>query len=166
MGTATITTPRQSTTASLAMLVLPVVAISASNIALNSKDYFDAYSTIPEMKWIANRFDIYQSESNELLRLKEIAQLPDDWNGYGAKSISAEIIEKGKNLILELNRKWIDCDLFPTQRATLQIEFELEAGTYFEIEVKKDKFELAEIIGEAEKEYTFNSIEEVIAKVS
>jgi len=59
-------------------------------------------------------------------RLAELAELPEDWNGYGAKRITPEAIDTAERLIFT-----------PMSQGGLQIELHVK-GASVEVEVGAD----------------------------
>lgn len=69
-------------------------------------------------------------------RIYDIKHLEKDWNGYGSRPISENVIlssEKIINNIVEQPK------VYPTGRATIQMQYELEDRSYLEFEVFEDK---------------------------
>ena len=58
-----------------------------------------------------------------LIKLEDIKKLKFNWNGYNAKPIPEEIIEKVKKVIIKLGNDK-QPEIFPTGRETIQIEYE------------------------------------------
>lgn len=86
-----------------------------------------------------------------LKKLEQMKLLEDNWNGYGAKIIDNELIEKCKNVIKNLT---FQPEIFPTGRESIQLEYELENGQYLEFEVSNNSIDVLEIdINGEEKEY-------------
>ena len=160
------TFPRVAGTSSLVLIVVPTLSICSAPFDNVHADFSNHLDRLPSLSESAKRFAIYGSEISELSRIQEIELLQDNWNGYGAKAIEKEILEKGRLLIFELHRRFISADAFPTQRSTLQIEYKNDNGDYFEIEIGKSEYKIAIITGEDEVEFTATSIDELISKVS
>lgn len=72
-----------------------------------------------------------QLEEN-ILRINEIKELPDNWNGYGAKRFSEKIISHVTNIIYNLPNQ---PDIYPTAQESIQLEFNNELGDYLEFEI-------------------------------
>lgn len=69
-----------------------------------------------------------------LIKLEDISKLEYNWNGYNAKPIPKEIIEKVKEVIIKLGNDK-QPEIFPTGRETIQIEFEYtKRRIYYELE--------------------------------
>ena len=74
--------------------------------------------------------------------LKSFAKLPDDWNGYGVKSFSAQTLKNAELFLAKLKEKdaeLLHWQVFPTARNSVQFEKEVN-GEYFEIEIYEDHF--------------------------
>ncbi len=71
------------------------------------------------------------------LRLLKISSLDNNWDGYGAKPIPKNVIERVKRLLYELPE---GAKLFPTSRSSVQLEYHLGENKYFELEVFSDSY--------------------------
>ena len=71
---------------------------------------------------------------NNLLRLDEIKSMKKNWNGNQAKPLSKRLINKTKQLILNLNKQ---PQIFPTANDSIQIEYDGENNSYLELQVTK-----------------------------
>lgn len=67
-----------------------------------------------------------------ILRLDEIKNLPNDWNGYGASTFSLSLIEKCKEIVNTLSYQ---PKIYPTGRKSIQFQYELEDKSYLEFEI-------------------------------
>lgn len=67
--------------------------------------------------------------------IKEIAQLPNNWNDNGALRFSSEVLREADDLFTLLVSAHITPEVFPTACGTIQFEFENHKGDYLEIEV-------------------------------
>lgn len=76
------------------------------------------------------------SKSYQLLkiRLDEIAGFSDDWNGYGAEPIKAEIISDAYHFLEHVYSLSDFVSVFPTARQSIQFEFE-DDNKYCEAEI-------------------------------
>jgi hypothetical protein len=165
MSTLSSNFPRVTGTASLVLIVVPT-AIYFTPFGNAPADFSNRLAPIPSLNDFAKKFGAYGAGINELSRIQEIESLEDNWNGYGAKAIERDILDKGRLLIYELHRRSISADAFPTQRSTLQIEYKNNYGTYFEIEIGKTEYHIAIIKPEGDEEFSSTSIDEIISKVS
>lgn len=77
-----------------------------------------------------------------LVRLDQIAELQNDWNGYGGKSFPQELIEKCKVIISALDHQ---PQIFPTGRQSIQLQYELADRSYLEFEVFGEKVSCLEV---------------------
>ena len=91
---------------------------------------------------IVAREDTNMPKAQNLFRLDQIAKLEDNWNGYGSKAFSKELVEKCKDIIsaLELQPK-----IFPTGRQSIQFQYELEDRSYLEFEIFGGKISCLEV---------------------
>ena len=78
-------------------------------------------------------------------RLNKIADFKDNWNGYGAIHFSSELIDKAKNILLNLHEQ---PDLFPTAQPSIQLEYERNDESYLEINIFEDKISIMQILQE------------------
>ena len=69
-------------------------------------------------------------------RLDQISKLSDDWNGFGAKPFSKDLIERCKTIIQDLS---FLPDIYPTGRQSIQFQYELQDKSYLEFEVFETK---------------------------
>ena len=74
----------------------------------------------------------YSKIPDSLKRLDEISRLTDNWDGEGATSFSASIIETVKELIASVS---VQPDIFPTLRNSIQLEYENDKNEYLEFEL-------------------------------
>lgn len=105
--------------------------------------------------------------SNKKRFLKDLIfsykDLPDNWNGNGAVSISCNIIKRAITLLSEI--EFIP-EIFPTARNTVQFEFD-KNDNYLEIEIFSDYYNIYQEINGVEKEYretVVMKIEDVIER--
>lgn len=71
-----------------------------------------------------------------LLQIAQIAELKDNWNGYGAESFTKKVIDNAKQAA--------DClpeadGIFPTGRDSIQFQWERSDNTYIEVEVYENR---------------------------
>lgn len=83
------------------------------------------------------------SKSYQLLKMKldEIAGFPDDWNGYGAEQIKAEIISDAYHFLEYVYSLSDFVSVFPTARQSIQFEFE-DNNKYCEAEIFVDRISI------------------------
>lgn len=72
-------------------------------------------------------------------KLNEIAKLENNWNNNGANSISAKLIEKCREIVMQLAAEPFIC---PTACGSIQFEYEKENGDYLEFEIYEDRIEV------------------------
>lgn len=65
-------------------------------------------------------------------KISEISCLPENWNGNGASSFSAELLDSIRNIVKKLVRQ---PSIFPTARDSIQLEYENDIGDYLEFEL-------------------------------
>ena len=83
-----------------------------------------------------------EKQMKNLKKLDDFSKYPVNWNGYGAPTISCDLIAKMKGLALLLNYQ---PDIFPTARRSIQFEYEKEDGSYLEFELFNDKLQMYSI---------------------
>lgn len=71
-----------------------------------------------------------------LKRLRDIENLPPDWNGYGAKSFSSALIDKCERIVNSLSVQPL---IYPTGRNSIQFQYELSDRSYLEFEIFESK---------------------------
>lgn len=69
-------------------------------------------------------------------RLRDIENLPFDWNGYGAECFSSVLIDKCERIIKNLS---IQPLIYPTGRDSIQFQYELNDRSYLEFEIFEDR---------------------------
>ena len=78
-----------------------------------------------------NLSELDHKQQSNLTKLQQIAQLKDNWDGYGAEHFSEQLIHRAKCLI---HRLYIQLEIFPTANSSLQIEYEKDNGDYLEFQ--------------------------------
>lgn len=78
----------------------------------------------------SKEFFISKAQTENLKKLQKISELPDDWNGYGAKPISKEVIQEVRTIVSELNYQ---PEIFPLPDNEIQLEFDGPNQSYLEI---------------------------------
>lgn len=76
---------------------------------------------------------------NCLKKLRDIANLKDNWNQHQAKAFSSELIEKCNSILNELT---IPPFITPTACNSIQFEWNKENGDYLEFEIFEEKIEV------------------------
>lgn len=74
--------------------------------------------------------------SRSLKRLKDIENLGNNWNGYGAKPFSTTLIHKCERMVSLLS---VQPSIYPTGRNSIQFQYELSDRSYLEFEIFEDK---------------------------
>lgn len=95
-------------------------------------------------------------------KLDRITVYDNNWNGEGTFKFDKEIISKAKFILLStsLHRQ---PKIFPTNRNTIQLEYEETNNRYLEVEVLPDKFHIFTDLNGDENEYEVHSVDEIIA---
>lgn len=81
-----------------------------------------------------DKYSLEQLQNN-FRRLNSFKFLNENWNGYNGKKIPDDVIEKVKSIITQLDYQ---PQIFPTGRASLQIEEQLDDSTFYEIEIESN----------------------------
>ena len=78
-----------------------------------------------------------ETKLKNLRRLQDISKFGGRfWNGYGAKSFDKNLIDSVENIIENVH---VQPGIYPTDRNSIQLQYELEDKSYLEFEVFKDK---------------------------
>ncbi len=77
----------------------------------------------------------YNTFEENLEILNDISQLEENWNDNGAPSISNNLIERMRGMLLVLP---VQPEIFPTARPSVQFEYEKEDGDYLKFELLED----------------------------
>lgn len=72
---------------------------------------------------------------NNIKKLDSFLKLQYNWNGNGAIPPSEELVNRIKNLLLNLS---VQPDVFPTANNSIQIEYEQGEDKYLEFEIFED----------------------------
>lgn len=67
-------------------------------------------------------------------RLEDIGKLSDNWNGYGARRFSPELVQKCQKIAESLP---VEMTIYPTGRQSIQFQYD-KNGDYLELEVYED----------------------------
>lgn len=145
-------------------LLIPYILKKNNNskFYLFGKDAQDIFSMVPTGKCIKtchprlqrfikeNPFKMIEKEigissqkeelKRSFIRLEEIGELEDNWNGNGASAFSKDFLEKIKKIISKL---CVQPEIFPTAVPSIQLEFEKkcpvsELRAYIEFEIMVD----------------------------
>ena len=105
-----------------------------------------------------------KKNEHALESLKEIENLPDNWNDNETSAFSATIINKCKEYIMGLGREPF---VTPTATGSIQFRYELDNGDYLEFNISENEVSVLLFyvgIGEAKfqmKENKYNIIDEM-----
>ena len=69
-------------------------------------------------------------------KLYDIRQLKEDWNGYGSKAISEAVINMSEIIVKNICNQ---PTIYPTGRASIQMQYELNDRSYLEFEIFEEK---------------------------
>ena len=78
-----------------------------------------------------NLSELDHKQQSNLTKLQQIAQLKDNWDGYGAEHIPEHLILSASRLLRKLD---FQPEIFPTSAGTLQLEYEKDNGDYLEFQ--------------------------------
>lgn len=95
----------------------------AGNVSSGTK-----FSVSPSSLWAPDEVAKYCSNID---RLNKLAELENNWNGYGAKKFSNNLIERIKKIISILE---VQPEIFPTGAQSIQLEYE-NKDSYLEFEI-------------------------------
>ena len=88
--------------------------------------------------------------------LCEIEKLKDNWNGNGANSFSTKLIEKCREIVMQLAAEPFVC---PTACGSIQFEYEKDYGDYLEFEIYEDRIEVfLDTLSDGEEEFNLQGI--------
>ncbi len=102
--------------------------------------YADGVTNIREDNSTQTSSSSGQVRSHNLDKLSIIRSLKTGWNGNGAPSFPASLIDRVEGIINELN---IQPEIFPTALSTIQLEYDNSRRDHMEIEIGEN--EMAEI---------------------
>lgn len=135
-GTATLATLAILTASNGAVSVPVEIQISESfpcayfSTALSATPEYNSKDS--NLWWWDGDSVMTPDKSNNLLRLVEIGQLPDNWDENHASSFSPELLSIANGIVM---KSLIQADIFPTARDSIQFEYENSLGDYLELEV-------------------------------
>lgn len=119
---------------------------------------------------LENKYSLEIDNEKQLLRkniknLSEIGQFQDNWNQYGAKKFSQELVFKCMQIITSTDLSF-QPEIYPTARRSIQMEYEPDRNHYFEIEVFDNSIKLyAKELGEENKKENL-SIDDTIRELN
>lgn len=104
----------------------------------------------------SKEFFISKPQTENLKKLQKISELPDNWNGYGAKPISKEVIQEVRTTVSELNYQ---PEIFPLPDNEIQLEFDGPNQSYMEIVIGTKDLANVFIM-----DSTGNEVEKIVSK--
>lgn len=75
-------------------------------------------------------FIFSKPKTENLKKLQKINELSDNWNGYGAKPVSKEVIQEVRRIVSQLDYQ---PEVFPLSDNEIQLEFDGPDRSYMEI---------------------------------
>ena len=75
-------------------------------------------------------FIFSKPKTENLKKLQKINKLSDNWNGYGAKPVSKEVIQEVRRIVSQLDYQ---PEVFPLSDNEIQLEFDGPDQSYMEI---------------------------------
>lgn len=75
-------------------------------------------------------FIFSKPKTENLKKLQKINELSDNWNGYGAKPVSKEVIQEVRRIVSQLDYQ---PEVFPLSDNEIQLEFDGPDQSYMEI---------------------------------
>ncbi len=87
--------------------------------------------------------DIVLSQNDNMRTLLDIQNLEPNWNGYGGKEFSLEVISLARDIVIMLGK--YQPEIYPTGRGTVQMQYELADRSYLEFEIYSDRIEVLEV---------------------
>lgn len=73
-------------------------------------------------------------------QLEKLADLEDNWNGYGAKPIDHLVIHKAEKLLEKIHPIFKVLKVFPTARNSIQFDFRDAKDRIIEIEIFSNRY--------------------------
>lgn len=106
-------------------------SVNTSEVSVALEEEFQEYNDQNHSK---HTWDLSeQRRQYNIEKLLSFEQLQDNWNGYGAKSFSRQLIQKCL-LIIKNDKLIYQPDIFPTGRQSVQFEYENDES-YLEFEI-------------------------------
>ena len=103
-------------------------------VCLSTSHINNTVNDVDTYVWFNNGISKEKYES--LLRINEIRELQDDWNGNGARKFSDELIKRVEKIVMGILRQPL---IFPTAQDSIQLEYEKDNGDYLEFEIFESK---------------------------
>lgn len=115
--------------------------------------------------WLEGDTIMSTDKAQNLMRLVEIEQLQENWNGNGANCFSNRMLSFAKRIVLNL---LIQPMIFPTARDSIQFEYENDQGDYLELEIFENErikvFSVDHMGKSTTEEITYDNINKVVSK--
>lgn len=73
--------------------------------------------------------------TENLERISRLGDLQENWDGYGAPKISAEVIDRTRRFLRSVRVDQQPAAAVPTGAGTIQLEYEEASGKYLEIDI-------------------------------
>lgn len=126
-----------------------------SAVGYNSSKKYEELEKIYSMAY--NRINSLEKNYIEAsAALYEIENLKDNWNDNGADSFSKKLIEKCKEILMQLAAEPFVC---PTACGSIQFEYEKENGDYLEFEIYEERIEVyLDTMSDGEKEFNLQGM--------
>lgn len=96
------------------------------------------------------------AENRSICTILDIKKLNDNWDGYGAKAIPKEAVNKAIRIVMDLRHQ---PDIYPTGRQSIQFEYELDDRSYLEFEIYADRITCMEVPQRKYDKAIFHQIE-------
>lgn len=128
-------------------MILPATAMVAASLSAMPGPLVSVQQKSSDIVDVSNScqtdaFVDLSQKSESLRALKQIQDLPKDWNGYGGAVISLNVIELARNIVMQLEYQ---PEIYPTGRGTIQMQYELSDKSYLEFEIYGDKIEVLKV---------------------
>ena len=139
----------------LSLCVAGTVAAGGTSVVYESVPYWMEQSIDLENYQVYS--GVSQSATVELLenleKLESFLNLPENWNGNGAKPFSFELINYVIEILCRLPKQ---PQIFPTAENSIQLEYDNPDGSYLEIEVFEDVIQVF-FLDKNKREYEFKT---------
>ena len=124
---------------------IPVIGEASSNT--------DNYYRVDGPALPSNVITITNRLQENLDKLEEIKNLPDNWNGNNADAFPGALISKVKDIILGIS---IQPEMFPTAADSIQLEYDGPYNSYLEFQISNKELADVFIIDSDGKEREFS----------
>lgn len=134
---------------------------SFNNSEIISNNLKDNCLLKPKQNFNTRNIDLCKVQSHETL--SKIADLKDNWNQYGAKHFSWDLIDFVKKLIDKLDSQ---PDIYPTARDSIQLEYEKIGKYYLEFEIfSPNNIKMFSVLAESDQTIAKNINEEELIEI-